>query len=117
MGSELRVFANHHCVKMADLKAAPIEQLSGVLEKQQARGTLPLGIRVWEMRADVAETGGSEERVAQGVSEYVSIGMSDRSLFERHFNSADHQLSAFRQAMKIVSNSRASHFARRSCSR
>jgi hypothetical protein len=69
------------------------------------------------MRTDIAKACGAEQRVAQGVCEYITIGMSDRPLIERDFDSTDHELAAFSEAMQIVSDSSARHLARCSCSR
>jgi hypothetical protein len=59
------------------------------------------------MRADIAETRRAKQRVAQRVRQNISVGMSNRPFIERNLNSADHQLSAFRETMKIVANAAA----------
>src|ERR1039457_4348383 len=45
-------------------------------QKPQTAGTPPLGIGVGEVHADIAEGGGSQDGVGDGVGQYVSVGMA-----------------------------------------
>ena len=82
--------------------------------KSRLEDALPFRIGIREMRADVAEARRAEQRVAKRVAQHIAIGMAHRAFVERNFDSADHQLAAFGQAVQIVADSGARHFARRS---
>jgi abortive infection bacteriophage resistance protein len=59
------------------------------------------------MRANIAETRGSEQSVTERMRQYISVGMSDRSFIKRKFDATHDQFAAFRKAMKIVPNAAA----------
>ena len=46
------------------------------------------------MRADIAEPGGAQQRVADGVRQRVAVGMAHRAAVEGHFDPAQHQFAA-----------------------
>ena len=107
--TKLGAFADHHRIDVNDAETASFEQLAGVLEEKEAGRVLPLRICVREMRADVAEGGGTEKRVAECVAEDVSVGMADGAFVERDLDAANHQLAAFLEAMQIVADAGARH--------
>src|SRR5713101_2542367 len=117
MRPQLGALTDDDCIEMRDEKMPLVEQFARVLEEEQARRALPFRIGVREMRADVAETGSSQQRVAQRVAQDVAIGMSDRAFVKWHFDPAENQFSSLCQPVQVVSDSRACHFVRRSCSR
>src|SRR5216684_6394324 len=116
MRAQLWPLADDDRVEMRDAKAPFVKQLARVLEEEQARRALPFRIGVRKMCADVAETGSSQQRVAQRVAQDVAIGMSDRAFVKWHFDPAENQFSSLCQPVQVVSDSRACHFVRRSCS-
>ena len=63
------------------------------------------------MCADVAETGGAEQRVTKRMRQNVAVGVSHRSFVKGKFDPADDQLAAFREPMKIVANAAANAHA------
>jgi hypothetical protein len=105
MRTEFRALADHYGIEVGDAQVLFVQELSGVFKEKQAGRAFPFWIGVRKMRADVAKACGTEQRVAQGVYEYITIGMSDGPLIERDFDSADHELAAFSEAMQIVANS------------
>src|SRR6266446_6440707 len=67
-------------VDVANRKAAVHKKFADTLEKMKAGNTLPFRVGVGEMRPDVAEASGAEERIANGVGEDVAVGMADGPL-------------------------------------
>ena len=74
-----------------------------------------IGVR--EMRADVAEPGRAEQRVADRVGQRVTVGVSHRAQMKWEFDTAEDEFAAFGEAMKIVSDTRPGHRAARSSRR
>src|SRR5262249_46997694 len=121
MRAELRLLGNHHGIDVLDREAFFVEQLSRVLQKHQAVRALPLRIGVREVCADVAESRGAKQRVAERVSEHVSIGMTHWAFFERELDAANNQRAALGKSMQVIPNAAAEAHAcvafLRSCSR
>src|SRR5260370_38459376 len=117
MRTQLWPLTDDNRVEMRDAKPPLVKQFARVLEEKQARSAFPLRIRVRKMRADVAEPGSSQQRVAQGVAQDVAIGMSDRAFVERHMDPAEDQVSPLCQPVQVEADSRACHFVPPSCPR
>jgi hypothetical protein len=66
------------------------------------------------MRANIAESRCSENRVANRMRQCVAVGMSYGSLGKWNFDAAEDQLATFGEAVQIVSDSYASHWTARS---
>src|SRR5208283_371699 len=104
MRSEFWPLQNYHRIDIFDREVFRLQQSAGVLEENQAVRTLPLRVAIRKVRANIAKSCRAKKRVTQCVGEHVSIGMADRTLVERHFDPADHQLAALGKPMKIVAN-------------
>src|SRR6516165_4001528 len=59
-----------------------------------AVGTAPLRVIVAEVLPDVAESGGPEQRVTEGVENHVAVGMSDDTVSVRHADTTQHDVLA-----------------------
>jgi hypothetical protein len=92
---------------MNDAQLFLVEQFPGVFQEHEAVRALPLRIGVGEMRANVAEPGGSEECIAQSVGQNITIGMADRAFIEWNLDSPDDQLASFGETVEVVANSAA----------
>jgi hypothetical protein len=49
------------------------------------------------MRADVAEPRGAKQRVADGMSQGIAVGVSHGTFVKRNFNAAEDEFAAFRE--------------------
>ena len=54
------------------------------------------------MLADVAQGGGTQQGVADGVNRHVSVRMGDEPFGERNFDPSQHQLQAVGQRVHVV---------------
>ena len=54
------------------------------------------------MAADVAQPGGPQQRIGQGMQKGVRIGMAQQSLAVGNFDPAEDQLATLRQTMDVV---------------
>ena len=105
--AELGSLENHNDIDVLDSQSVLIEELARVLQKEQAVGALPLGIGVGEMLADVAESRGAKESVAEGVGDHITIRMANRPLVEGHVYAADDELATIGKAVKVVADAAA----------
>ena len=54
------------------------------------------------MTADVAETCSAEQRIADGMEQDIGVGVAEQTFFMGDLDAAHHELSAFNQAVDIV---------------
>lgn len=79
---------------------------SGGLGQHVGRVAVFVGwVSVGEHFADVADGGGTEEGIRDGVQEYVGVAVADGVLVVRDVEAAETQRSARRQTVRIVPNS------------
>src|SRR5450432_1470365 len=107
MRAKFGLFGDDHGVYMLNGKGLFLQELSGVLQEHHAVSALPLRIGIGEVRSDVAEASGAKESVAQGVSQNIAVGMTDRAFVERKLDAANNELAPRLQPMQIVSNAAA----------
>src|SRR5258706_9075366 len=117
MRAELWLFGDDHCVQMRYMELFFSEKFARMFQKSQAGDVFPLRIGVRKMCADVAESRGAEQRVANCVGQRVAVGVSHWAFVKWHFDSAEDEFASFREAMKIVADSCARHRAARSSRR
>ena len=104
MGAQFRPLRDYDGVQVRDPQTPLRQKAADVLQKAQAMHIFPTRIRVREMRADIAEPRGTENRVADSMRQRVSIGMADRSFFERNFDSAEHKLAPCGEPVQVITN-------------
>ena len=104
MGAEFRFFGDYDGIHVLDSQMLFIEKFARVFEERQAVRAFPLGIGVGEMRADIAERGGSKQRIANRVGENITIGMTDWTFVEGDDDAADDERTAFGKTVEIVAN-------------
>src|SRR5580704_10748301 len=102
--AEFRLFGNDHGIDVLNDQLLLVVELADMLEEDQAVGTLPLGIGVRKMCADVAETGRAEQGIAKSVGQHVSIGVTDRTFIKGEFDTTDDEFAPCFEAMEIVTN-------------
>src|SRR5712692_10341111 len=106
MWSELRLFGDHDGIDPLNRKMLFIEQSSCMFQKEQAARALPFRIRVRKMRADVAQSRRTQQRIAHRVRQHVTIRMPHRPLVKPYFDSADDERPPLGQPMQVVADSR-----------
>jgi len=106
---ELGALAHDDNIHVHNSHAATRKKFAGVLDELETSGALPFRIGIWEMRTDVTQPAGTEDRIAQRVTKHIAVGMPNRSLVEWNFNPRQNQLAPVGQAMQVVSNSRTIH--------
>lgn len=104
VGSELRPFEADGNVDIDDGVPGGSEQLAHPTQEEEARSVFPARRRVGEMPPDVAESARPQQGVTDGVGEHVAIGMADRTFLKRDPHTAQDQLAACHQSVKIVAN-------------
>lgn len=77
MGFEFGPFGDDDGIDVTDLPALVEDQFIDLGEEFQAISPLPLGVFGGEVVADVAEAGGSEHGVHDGMGEHVGIAVAD----------------------------------------
>ena len=117
MRTQFWFFGDHGRIDVRDAEGMFDQQFTDALQKAQAGSALPFRVGIWEMRADVAESGRAEQRVADRVCQRIAIGVSHGAQMKWEFDTAEDELAAFGEAMKIVSNTRPGHRAARSSRR
>src|SRR5260370_21669782 len=117
MRAQLRFFGDEDRSHVRYAELAFSQQMADALQKSQARHILPFRIGIREMRADVAQASRAEQRVANRVCQRIAVGVSHGSFVERNFDAAEYKFAAFRKAVKIMSDPRASHGDARSSRR
>ena len=64
---------------------------AGLSQELQARDALVAVVGVRKHFADVAESAGAQQRIRDGVTQHVAVGMSDQSFFVRNLDAAKNQ--------------------------
>src|SRR5712664_2736481 len=96
---------------MFDREMLFVEKFARVLKKQKAVRTLPLGVGIGEMRADVSQTRRAQKCIAERMGHYVAVGMSDGAFVERDFDAADDELAPFGEAVQVIADAAANAHA------
>src|SRR5215469_14102133 len=104
MRAKFGFFGHHDGVHVLDVQMFFVDKFAGVFEKQKTVRSLPLGIAVREMRADVTKPGCSEQGVTHGVSKHITVGMANRAFVERQRDAADDQGAAFGEPVQVVAD-------------
>ena len=92
VGTELWFFGDDNGIDVLDGEVFFVEKLAGVLEEEEAVGTLPFAIAIGKVGADIAKTSGAKERVAKGMREHIAIGMANGPFVKGEFDAADDKL-------------------------
>ena len=84
--------------------SARAKEGSDFLQHRDARGILPLLIRVGKVLTDVPGAGRTEDRVCHGVAHDVRIRMTEGAHVGRHLHAAKNQPPAGNEAVKVVTH-------------
>src|SRR5687768_3752184 len=79
------------------------QQRRHLAQQSPAVDALVTRIAVGEMRTDIAQRRGAEQRVAQRMDQHVGVGVPGQSLVVRDLDAADDQLSSGYQRVRIKS--------------
>ncbi len=89
MGFEFGPFGDDDGIDVTDLPALVEDQLVDLGEELQAIGAFPLGVFGGEVVADIAQAGGSEHGIHDGVGEDIGIAVADEAKFVVDFDAAE----------------------------
>jgi hypothetical protein len=103
--SQLGLFEFHRGIDVNNLITGVIQELADVAEEDEARGVMPRGGGVGKVSADIAERGGAQQRVADGVDQGVGVGMAYGAFVERNLHAAKNELTARRETVEVIPNS------------
>ena len=85
----LGLLSNDDAVDVADAESMLVDELKAVAEEYFAVDVFVLGVVVGEVLSDVAEGGGTEDGVADGMEEYVGVGMAEEPFGVRDLDAAE----------------------------
>ena len=83
-------------------KPAPCTRGHGRAEQLEAVGIFPGGVAVGKQRADVAERGGTEHGVGDGVADDVGIGMAFEAEFEGDTHAGEDESAIRHEAVQVI---------------
>jgi hypothetical protein len=96
--------ADHDGVDVDDRTAGTGKFGHRRLEQRGGIGPAPFFIGIGKMRTDVAERGGAQKRVDDGVNKDVGIGMAFESGFAGKFDPAENKAAAILETVGIISD-------------
>ena len=105
VGVELGLFGHDGGVDVAQFVARIAEETHGAGEEDLAVDAGILAGGVGEVIADVAQSGGTEQGVADGVDEYVGVAMAEESEGVVDVYAADPQFTVGGEGVDVVSES------------
>ena len=105
MGVELGLFGHDGGVDVAQFVARIAKEAHGPGEEDLAVDAGILAGGVGEVIADVAQSGGAEQGVADGVNEYVGVAMAKQSEGVVDVHTADPQFTVGGEGVDVVSES------------
>ena len=106
---QLRALQQHGGVDVADGQAGRRERRDDVAQQPERVGVLPLRLGVGEVRADVAQACGAEQRVDHRVREHVGVGVAGEPLLVGHLDAAEDQPPPGREAVGVDPEPGADH--------
>src|SRR6266536_5463564 len=86
---------------VGDRPAGLAGQRRGLAAEAEAVGAGPAWVAGREVLAEVAEAGGAQHRVADGVGEHVGVGVAGEAALERHHHPAEDQRSPIDQGVQV----------------
>ena len=92
-------------VEVDDAKAGFPNPLVGQLQHFAGIPAAIRLVRVGKQLANVAQGGGTEDRIGDRVQQHVGVAVPDQVPVVRHLDAAQQQRSAIRQPMRVVPNS------------
>src|SRR6056297_3699993 len=98
----LRVLADDRHVAVGNAEAPLAGPGAGVVEKDPARGTLPLRVGRRKMPADVAVGQRAVNRVGQRVHRDIGVGMALQPTVEGNVDAAERDVAARPEAVHVV---------------
>ncbi len=101
MGFDLRRFEAEGSVYINNGISLAGNEVFGPFQQDFAVDVFELGGSVGKMIADIAQAGSSQQRIADGMEQYIGIAVAQRTFVVGDFNPANHQISSFNQLMKI----------------
>src|SRR5690606_31432417 len=102
MRADLRPFADHSDVGIADRPGTLAGQGGAVAQELPAVGILPARIRRWEMPADVAQGQRAQDRIAQGMDDHVAVGVRQHAALVGDPHAAQHRVIAVAEGMHVI---------------
>ena len=97
----------HDAVDIDNLVTRLTDFLTHLAQQFQAVRALERGVRIREVRADVAEARGTQQGIANRMQQNVGIAVAQEALLVRDIHPADDALAAFHQFVNVKTNTRA----------
>src|SRR5690606_37996096 len=102
MRRQLRRLGGDGDIGIADLPAPGMYQLQRMAQQYPAVGALGLRIGVGEVPADVAQRGGTQNRVGQRVQHHVTVGMGHQATVMGDLDPAQSDVIALTKPVNVV---------------
>jgi hypothetical protein len=83
------------------------EEFARMRQEQQAVRAFPLRIGIGKVRADISRPRRAKQRIAERMRDHVTVRMPHRPFIKRHFDAADDEFAAFREAVQVVADAAA----------
>ena len=106
MRVHLRAFAHHDAIDVYNLVTGLADFLAHLAQEFQAVRALERGVGIREVRADIAEARGPEQRIANCMQKHVGIAMAQQALLVRDIYTTDNALAAFHKLVNVKTDSR-----------
>ena len=101
MGFDLGRFQTEGSVNINNSIPFAGNQVFGALQQDLAVDVFEFPGSIWKMIADIAQAGGTQQGITDGMEQHVRIAVAQRALVVGDFNAANHQVPSFNQLMKI----------------
>ncbi|MNF99164.1 hypothetical protein D3C84_820540 [compost metagenome] len=102
MRGHFRRLGDDGVIDVADLPAFGVDQCDDMTQQRTAVGALELRVGVREMLADVTQCSGTEQGIAQGMQQDVTIGVSEQSEAVCNAHAAQSDEIAFSETVHII---------------
>ncbi len=108
--SDLRRLQDHRRVHIEQGEPVLDKKITDVSQQEEARDSLETGVGIGEMFADVAQGGGPQQRVGDGMHQDVRIRMPVQPLRMGDINATQDQFPSFPEPMDVVPEADARRF-------
>ena len=96
-----RLLGDDGGVEVHHLEIERSQFLGDVAQQAAAVGPFEFRIGIGIVLADVAEAGGAQQRIADGVQQHIGVGMAIEPFLVLDLDAADHQLAAVDQWVHV----------------
>src|SRR5579884_134413 len=98
---QLGALQDYGGIDVGDVESLLADELGGVGQKPHAIGALPLRIGIGKMHSDIAQGGGAQQGVGDGVRENIGVGVALQPELAGDYDAAQDERPAGRDAVHI----------------